>query len=121
MGFDLQPGSLAARWVGSDQDCIRAAGLASGLNRNRGFEEIGSLKEKAYWVSGPFEANHMFWVVKGACAKGKGKRKSYASGSHLMRCIKQGPTPTWGVHNASSLGILSSLMLGLPITLAGPR
>eukprot|EP00983_Pelagomonas_calceolata_P012863 411251-Pelagomonas_calceolata.AAC.1 len=28
-------------WVRSDQDCTRAAGVASGLNRNRGFEEVG--------------------------------------------------------------------------------
>eukprot|EP00983_Pelagomonas_calceolata_P067161 1149385-Pelagomonas_calceolata.AAC.3 len=26
--------------------------------------------------------------------KGKGERKSYASSSHVKRCIKEGPTPT---------------------------
>eukprot|EP00983_Pelagomonas_calceolata_P041216 1137967-Pelagomonas_calceolata.AAC.1 len=30
-----------AHWVRSDQGSIRAAGVASGLNRNNGFEEVG--------------------------------------------------------------------------------
>eukprot|EP00983_Pelagomonas_calceolata_P094693 1157915-Pelagomonas_calceolata.AAC.4 len=35
------------------------------------------------------------WSVLGTCGhEPKGKRKSYASGSHLKRCIKEGPTPT---------------------------
>eukprot|EP00983_Pelagomonas_calceolata_P049992 1141752-Pelagomonas_calceolata.AAC.1 len=35
---------LFAHWVGNDQDCIRAAGVASCLNGNHGFKEVGRYK-----------------------------------------------------------------------------
>eukprot|EP00983_Pelagomonas_calceolata_P133097 1161932-Pelagomonas_calceolata.AAC.6 len=37
---------------------------------------------------------HQTWVQPMVCAAVAISRKSYASNSHLKRCIKEGPTPT---------------------------
>eukprot|EP00983_Pelagomonas_calceolata_P008697 283878-Pelagomonas_calceolata.AAC.1 len=54
--------------------------------------ESGSVAKNMMGKIQPFRGP--FLNARGLLAGVKRKRKSYASGSHLKRCIKEGPTPT---------------------------